>query len=745
LKGAVHIATIKEVAAAAGVSLGTASNVINGKTKNEDLIKKVEEAIRQLDFRPDAKARSLKSAQTYLIGVIVDSINDQNTQQLLSSLERQFRSKGYSIVLRTSGNNAVLESKNVEYFIQLGVDGIIVSTSQNKKAWFKKLNVENLPIVFITKTNYNQNDMDVICINHTHAVQQLFTWCKAKNLKKTGFILDMASVSIKDLERIAKNNRVEIIYKLVGDHSSESGFKAAYELLYEHPEIDNLVIGSSILAKGVQKVLTIKDIKEDLALICVTLENWIDNDGIYDGIIELSDYEIGRIASNRLLEKIDQKDIIQTNIITVYSEFKEKKTSISNYIQVEQNVNKTINIALLESDTANVLKTLTEVYEKRAGININFYFFEYFDLWELIHNPTELLKMDIDIVMFDILWKDNLVENGLLKDITFLQKEDPEYFEDYIDNITDNICAFEDKLYGLPFMTGTQLLMYQKDLFEDNLFKIQFRRLNGYELEVPKTWDEFNLVAEFFTKSYHEKSPVSYGSVLINEGNLYNSIDFLNRLWTYEGSNILNKDDSLKNTRRLALENYKKTFRYSNQGDNFSDLEDVANAFKKGDVAMVILYDSFAFGINDAMVSKVAGNVGSAMIPGGNPVLGGWGLGLMNPGKSIDNTVLSYLKWSCGPQIAEPFSTLAGTSSRKSFYVNKESTGLYPWKDQILNSYSRSRKRQGVIVNGRFMNNIKLYHELIGNELGQFISGKITADDVISTLEEIEANPEIFI
>jgi multiple sugar transport system substrate-binding protein len=733
------------VAAVAGVSLGTASNVINGKTKNEDLIKKVEDAIRQLGFRPDAKARSLKSAQTYLIGVIVDSINDQNTHQLLSSLEQQFRSRGYSIVLKTSRNNAVLESKNVEYFIELGVDGIIVSTSQNKKVWLKKLNVENLPIVFITRSTYTQNDMDVICINHTHAIQQLFTWCKAKNLKKTGFILDMASVSIKDLERIAKNNRAEIIYKLVGDHSSESGFKAAYELLYENPDIDNLVIGSSSLAKGVQKVLKIKDIKDNLALVCITLENWIDNDGIYDGIIELSDYEIGRIASNRLLEKIDQRDIIQTNVITVYSEFKVNKDSRSNYIQLEQNENKTINIALLESDTANVLKTLSEVYEKRTGVNINFYFFEYFDLWELINNPSELSRMDIDIVMYDILWKDNLVENGLLKDITFLRQEDLKYFEDYIENITENICEFEHKLYGLPFMTGTQLLMYQKDLFEDNLFKMQFRRLNGYELQVPRTWDEFNLVAEFFTKSYNDKSPVSYGSVLINEGNLYNSIDFLNRLWTYEGNDTLPKDDTLKNTRRLALENYKKTFRYSNQSENYSDLEDVANAFKKGDVAMVILYDSFAFGINDAMVSKVAGNVGSAMIPGGNPVLGGWGLGLINPGKSIDQTVLNFLKWSCGPQIAEPFSTLAGTSSRKSFYVNKESTGLYPWKDQIIDSYSRSRQRQSVIVHGRFLNNIQLYHELIGNELGQFISGKITADEVISTLEVIEENPEILI
>ena len=45
-----HIATIKDVAKEANVSIGTVSNVINGKTNNEDLIRRVENAIEKLDF-----------------------------------------------------------------------------------------------------------------------------------------------------------------------------------------------------------------------------------------------------------------------------------------------------------------------------------------------------------------------------------------------------------------------------------------------------------------------------------------------------------------------------------------------------------------------------------------------------------------------------------------------------------------------------------------------------------------------
>lgn len=60
------MATIKDVAKLANVSLGSVSNVINGKTKNEDLIERVEAAMRQLSYRPDATARSLKNTKQIL-------------------------------------------------------------------------------------------------------------------------------------------------------------------------------------------------------------------------------------------------------------------------------------------------------------------------------------------------------------------------------------------------------------------------------------------------------------------------------------------------------------------------------------------------------------------------------------------------------------------------------------------------------------------------------------------------------
>ena len=80
------MATIKSVALRAGVSVGTVSNVINGKTNNAELIERVENAIAELGFRPDGKARSLKSTQTYLIGVLVSSLQESGIQTAISAI-----------------------------------------------------------------------------------------------------------------------------------------------------------------------------------------------------------------------------------------------------------------------------------------------------------------------------------------------------------------------------------------------------------------------------------------------------------------------------------------------------------------------------------------------------------------------------------------------------------------------------------------------------------------------------------
>src|SRR5215211_2658124 len=93
-------ATIYEVASAAGVSIQTVSRVLNGHPYVSDkTLQKVREAISQLDYRPDAIARTLTNGRSYTLGVLAAEVGLYGPQRMLSGIEKQSAALGYSLLL----------------------------------------------------------------------------------------------------------------------------------------------------------------------------------------------------------------------------------------------------------------------------------------------------------------------------------------------------------------------------------------------------------------------------------------------------------------------------------------------------------------------------------------------------------------------------------------------------------------------------------------------------------------------
>lgn len=82
-------------------------------------------------------------------------------------------------------------------------------------------------------------------------------------------------------------------------------------------------------------------------------------------------------------------------------------------------------------------------------------------MWNIIVNPERIKGLKIDIFMYDILWKDSLIQRNLLKDISELE-ENEEYFEDYIEGIVDICGRRKGKLYGLPFDRYTVVVLPER-------------------------------------------------------------------------------------------------------------------------------------------------------------------------------------------------------------------------------------------------------------------------------------------
>jgi LacI family sucrose operon transcriptional repressor len=107
------MATLKDVAKEAGLTVGTVSRVLNNRGYiSDDAREKVNSAMKKLNYHPNEVARSLQGKSTNTIGLIVPHIRHPYFAEMISNIENQAYKKGYRILLC---NAQSIEEKEREY------------------------------------------------------------------------------------------------------------------------------------------------------------------------------------------------------------------------------------------------------------------------------------------------------------------------------------------------------------------------------------------------------------------------------------------------------------------------------------------------------------------------------------------------------------------------------------------------------------------------------------------------------
>jgi LacI family transcriptional regulator len=119
--------TIRDVALRAGVSVATASNVVNGaRPVGEASRAKVLEAIEALDYRLDRAASALRGRSTRLIGMVVPDITNVFFASLVNGVEALAEREGYDLLIVSTSEDAAKERRRVEALVARRIDGLIV-------------------------------------------------------------------------------------------------------------------------------------------------------------------------------------------------------------------------------------------------------------------------------------------------------------------------------------------------------------------------------------------------------------------------------------------------------------------------------------------------------------------------------------------------------------------------------------------------------------------------------------------
>ena len=111
--------TIKDVAQLAGVSVATVSRVINDRGYvNTDTRKKVEDAVKALNFSPNEVARSLYKRKSKLIGLLLPDITNPYFPQLARGVEDRMQEQDYRLIFGNSDEDEQKEQDYIQTFIQ---------------------------------------------------------------------------------------------------------------------------------------------------------------------------------------------------------------------------------------------------------------------------------------------------------------------------------------------------------------------------------------------------------------------------------------------------------------------------------------------------------------------------------------------------------------------------------------------------------------------------------------------------
>lgn len=163
--------TIKDLARVAGVSVGSASRVLNGYGNvTEDVRSRVHAAAKKLSFTPDVFAQSMRRKSTKTIGIIVRDITVQAFASFVLAAQKVFHEAGYMPLIMCSEDRKDRELEALAVLAQRRVDGLIMTTcSESDPELLAARERLDVPVLLIDRES--AGSADSILLSHASGIQ----------------------------------------------------------------------------------------------------------------------------------------------------------------------------------------------------------------------------------------------------------------------------------------------------------------------------------------------------------------------------------------------------------------------------------------------------------------------------------------------------------------------------------------------------------------------------------------------
>lgn len=180
--------TIRDVAGAAGVSIATVSRALTGQdVVSEETRLKVEDAARQLHYRVNSHARSLRSSRSHTVGLLVSDVRNPFFAQLAHRIQTDLAARGYATFIGSAAENQTRQDAYLSSLLQHRIDGVIVTPQGSDSQVLRQMIDMDLPVVFVDRT-VPELGVPFVDSDPAPGIRQAIEVLFAASHKKIGFI-----------------------------------------------------------------------------------------------------------------------------------------------------------------------------------------------------------------------------------------------------------------------------------------------------------------------------------------------------------------------------------------------------------------------------------------------------------------------------------------------------------------------------------------------------------------------------
>jgi LacI family transcriptional regulator len=301
-----------DVANAAGVSLRTASRVLNDDPRVAPVTRqRVREAMADLRFQPDAMARSLRAGTDTAIGFVVESISDPFFAEVIDAVEREMSRDGRSVLVTSTRRDPAWERDVIGRMLQRRIAGLLLCPTGEDHAW---LDPGRVPVVLVDRPAPGLA-ADLVEIDDHRAAFGAVEHLTARGHRRIAYLGDTPAIAtsaarLRGYRDAVARSGAEADERLVNWNcaTSQDAAVAVTALLSIVPPPTAILSATTRASLGAVPALHAAG-RTDLALVAFGDFPMADALRPAVTVVDHPGPEVGRVAAARLLARLGQPDL----------------------------------------------------------------------------------------------------------------------------------------------------------------------------------------------------------------------------------------------------------------------------------------------------------------------------------------------------------------------------------------------------------------------------------------------------